>query len=130
MAAVFSLHPGTGTGAARGRPAASRLRPTMRAAAFRLPPVLTICTVGKTRHALTTWIATLDRRATVWPLDAAGVAEADAAGVELLLSISRSATLAGARLCLDAPSRALCQASAQSGIAPIVLGTLDQEVAA
>jgi anti-anti-sigma regulatory factor len=94
---------------------------------FRLPPELTIYTVDDTRHALTAWLATLCPRSTPWRLDAAGVAEADAAGVQLLLAISRSASLAGARLHLESPSHALCRASEQLGIAPIVLGTLDPE---
>ena len=98
--------------------------------AMRLPRELTIYTVGETRHDLTTWIATLGDRATVWRLDASGVEEADAAGVQLLLAMSRSASAAGARLKLDAPSEALCRASHQLGIAPIVLGTLDHESAA
>lgn len=102
----------------------------MSAAAFRLPRELTIYTVGETRHALTTWLATLDPKATVWPLDAAGVDEADAAGVQLLLAMSRSASSTGARLRLQAPSETLCRASHQLGIAPIVLGTLDHESAA
>ncbi len=99
-------------------------------AAFRLPAELTIHTVGETRHALVAWIATLGPRATLWRLDAAGVEEADAAGVQLLLATSRSASLAGARLRLESPSRVLCRASEQLGIAPIVLGTLDLESAA
>lgn len=102
----------------------------MHTAAFCLPRELTIYTVAETRHALTRWIAALDGKATVWRLDAAGVDEADAAGVQLLLATSRSASLAGARLRLEAPSTALCRASEQLGIAPIVLGTLDQEGAA
>jgi hypothetical protein len=48
----------------------------------------------------------------------------------LLLAMSRSASNAGARLKLEAPSEALCRASHQLGIAPIVLGTLDHESAA
>ena len=99
-------------------------------AAFRLPRELTIYTVGETHHAMTTWIAALGPRAAVWLLDAAGVEEADSAGVQLLLAMSRSASIAGARLHLAAPSEALCRASHQLGIAPIVLGTLDHESAA
>lgn len=99
----------------------------MHDAAFRLPATLTIYTVGETQHALGAWVATLDPRARLWRLDAAGVDEADAAGVQLLLSISRSASLAGARLRLEGPSPALCRASEQLGIAPIVLGTLAPE---
>ena len=102
----------------------------MSATPFRLPAELTIYTVGETRHALTTWIATLGPRATLWRLDAAGVDEADAAGVQLLLATSRSASLAGARLRLESPSHALCRASEQLGTAPIVLGTLDHGGAA
>jgi len=98
--------------------------------AMRLPAELTIYTVAETQHALSTWIASLGDRAPVWRLDASGVDEADAAGVQLLLSLSRSASAAGARLKLDAPSAALCRASHQLGIAPIVLGTLDHESAA
>ncbi|TXC66711.1 STAS domain-containing protein [Piscinibacter aquaticus] len=99
----------------------------MHDAAFRLPAALTIYTVGETQHALTAWLSTLPPEATLWRIDAAGIEEADAAGVELLLSISRSASLAGARLRLEAPSPALRRASEQLGSAPIVLGTLAPE---
>jgi anti-anti-sigma regulatory factor len=95
--------------------------------ALRLPRELTIYTVGETRHALMTWIAALGEGAGHWRLDAAGVEEADAAGVQLLLALSRSASAVGATLHLDAPSDALCRASAQLGVAPIVLGTLTHE---
>ena len=99
----------------------------MHDAAFRLPAALTIYTVGEIQHALTAWLATLSPKTTVWRIDAAGVEEADAAGVQLLLAISRSASQVGARLRLEAPSLPLCRASEQLGIAPIVLGTLAPE---
>lgn len=102
----------------------------MNAAPFRLPAALTIDTVGETRHALSVWIDAQGRKATLWRLDGAGVGEADAAGVQLLLDTSRSASLAGVRLRLESPSPALCLATKQFGIAPIVLGTLDQPRAA
>ena len=72
-----------------------------------LPGELSIYTAGETRHALAAWIAQAPAGTKHWMLDGHAVAEADAAGVQLLLSLARSAATAGATLRLSQPSAAL-----------------------
>lgn len=72
-----------------------------------LPAELTIYGAGETRHALAAWIAAAPAGTQHWVLDGHAVAETDAAGVQLLLSLGRSAAAADATLVLAQPSATL-----------------------
>jgi anti-anti-sigma regulatory factor len=89
-----------------------------------LPRELTIHTAADTHRALLAWVAGLGDTP-LWQVDASPVDETDAAGVQLLLSLSRSAAQARAELRLDAPSPALQQACRTLGVAATLLDGAD-----
>ncbi len=89
-----------------------------------LPRELTIYTAGETRHALAQWIAAAPADTRTWVLDGHAVAEADAAGAQMLMALVRSAAAAGTGLRVDAASDALHDACRRLGI-DVLLG-LDQ----
>ncbi|MBL0092924.1 MAG: STAS domain-containing protein [Piscinibacter sp.] len=85
-----------------------------------LPRELTIHTAADTHRALLAWVAGLgDARA--WHVDASPVDETDGAGVQLLLSLSRSAAQAQATLHIETPSPALARACRTLGVAGTLL---------
>ena len=87
-----------------------------------LPRELTIHTAADTHRAMLAWVAGLgDARA--WFVDASPVDETDAAGVQLLLSLSRSAAQAQATLHIDTPSPVLERACRTLGVAGTLLHT-------
>ena len=79
-----------------------------------LPAELTIYTASETRGAWLAWLA----EHTDGPLavDAAPVAEVDAAGVQLIVALSRSLAAQQRALHLLAPSAALSNACARLGL--------------
>ena len=86
----------------------------------RLPRELTIHTAADTHRALLAWVA--GRADTpVWQVDASPIDETDAAGVQLLLSLARSAAQARAALHLASPSPALQRACRTLGVADALL---------
>jgi anti-anti-sigma regulatory factor len=87
-----------------------------------LPRELTIHTAADTHQALLAWVAGLgDARA--WRIDASPVDETDGAGVQLLLSLSRSAAQAQATLHIETPSPVLERACRTLGVAGTLLDT-------
>ena len=91
-----------------------------------LPSELTIYTVGELRPQWLAWLAdTPAISATLatddsFPVDAAAVAEVDAAGVQLLISLQRALSVRHQALRLVAPSRALATACTALGLAALV----------
>jgi len=87
-----------------------------------LPRELTIYTAADTHREMLSWVAGLgDARA--WSVDASAVDETDAAGVQLLLSLSRSAAQAQATLHIETPSPVLARACRTLGVAGTLLHT-------
>ena len=88
-----------------------------------LPEELTIYTIGQLRAGWLQWLAESVPAAAGTTdegelrLDARAVAEVDAAGVQLLLSLSRSLARQHRSLRLVEPSRALASACAGLGVA-------------
>ena len=87
-----------------------------------LPAELTIYTVGELRSLWLTWLAEAHAEATTanthdetFTVDAAAVGEVDAAGVQLLLSLSKSLGQEHRALKLRAASRPLAAACAALG---------------
>lgn len=98
-----------------------------------LPAELTIYTVGELRPHWLTWLdggahGETDGDETL-QLDAAEVAEVDAAGVQLLLSLANALALRQRGLRLVRPSRALADACTTLGAAAL-LAPADDRVAA
>jgi ABC-type transporter Mla MlaB component len=93
-----------------------------------LPTELTIYTVGELRPQWLAWLAETPAAdaagANAFAVDAAAVAEVDAAGLQLLLSLQRSLSARQQALRLVAPSRALATACTALGLAA-VLGTAE-----
>jgi ABC-type transporter Mla MlaB component len=90
-----------------------------------LPSELTIYTVGELHPQWLAWLAdTPAADVDAFAVDAAAVAEVDAAGMQLLLSLHRSLSARKQALRLVAPSRALATACAALGLAA-VLGTAE-----
>lgn len=87
-----------------------------------LPRELTIHTAADTHRALLAWVAGLGDTP-AWCVDASPVDETDAAGVQLLLSLSRSAAQAQATLQLETPSDVLERACRTLGVAGTLLNT-------
>ncbi len=86
-----------------------------------LPHELTIYTAGETRHALAQWIAAAPADTRSWVLDGRAVAEADAAGVQMLMALVRSAAAAGTSLRVQGASDVLRDACRRLGI-DVLLG--------
>jgi anti-anti-sigma regulatory factor len=85
-----------------------------------LPAELTIYTVGETCPQCLAWIdADGDERVAV---DAAAVSDVDAAGVQLLLSLSNALQRRDRELVLTDPSPALIAACAALGAAALTAG--------
>ncbi len=89
-----------------------------------LPAELTIYTVAELHPQWQRWLADTGDNATATPqaddrctLDAADVEQADAAGVQLLLSLSAALEAQGRGLHLHAPSAALLAACEALGLA-------------
>jgi anti-anti-sigma regulatory factor len=82
-----------------------------------LPAELTIYTLGELQPA---WLQCLDATSAsdeeALRVDAAAVCEVDAAGMQLLLALSRSAHRRGRRLVLRDPAECLRQACADLGL--------------
>jgi len=92
-----------------------------------LPAELTIYSVGELRPLWLGWLAEVrdeahaaHRADEVFAVDAAAVAEIDAAGVELLLSLSKSMDQAHRVLKLHAASRPLAAACAALGASALL----------
>ncbi|MFT3953223.1 MAG: STAS domain-containing protein [Piscinibacter sp.] len=85
-----------------------------------LPRELTVRCAADTRRDLLSWVAGLTD-APVWRLDASPVDEIDAAGVQLLLSLARSATQAQAALRVESPSPVLQHACRTLGLSATLL---------
>ncbi len=90
-----------------------------------LPPELTIYTACETRLTWLSWLAEQadSDRTEVFALDAAGVQEVDAAGVQLLLALQRSLAGGQQALSLERPSRALAAACHALGAQALVAET-------
>ena len=86
-----------------------------------LPHELTIYTAGETRHALAQSIAAAPADTPTWVLDGRAVAEADAAGVQMLMALVRSAAAAGTSLRVEGTSDVLRDACRRLGI-DVLLG--------
>ncbi len=87
-----------------------------------LPRELTIHTAADTHRALLAWVAGLGETP-AWHVDASPVEDTDAAGVQLLLSLSRSAAQAQATLRIETPSPVLERACRTLGVASLLLDT-------
>ena len=87
-----------------------------------LPRELTIHTAADTHRALLSWVTGLGE-APAWHVDASPVEDTDAAGVQLLLSLSRSAAQAQATLRIETPSPVLERACRTLGVANLLLDT-------
>jgi ABC-type transporter Mla MlaB component len=86
-----------------------------------LPSELTIYTVGELRPQWLAWLADTSAAETeAFAVDAAAVAEVDAAGVQLLLSLHRSLINRQQALRLVAPSRTLATACEALGLSALV----------
>jgi anti-anti-sigma regulatory factor len=83
-----------------------------------LPAELTIYTAGETRPQWLAWLASDDAGSP--QVDASGVTEVDAAGVQLLLSLSRALEGQQRRLHLERPSPALRSACERLGLASLL----------
>ena len=84
-----------------------------------LPAELTIYTAAQTRQA---WLGALaSPRDGTLRVDAAKVAEVDAAGLQLLLSLRRSMAAQRQSLCLRQPSAALVGACRRAGLCDVLL---------
>ncbi|MGI9216196.1 MAG: STAS domain-containing protein [Hydrogenophaga sp.] len=85
-----------------------------------LPAELTIYTVGELRGQCLTWLgerpAEGDAGSEHWPLDASAVDQIDAAGVQLLVSLSHTLSQQGQPLVLQQPSAVLCDACSALGL--------------
>lgn len=86
-----------------------------------LPEELSIYTVGEVRAQCLVWIgepaAEGDTASGAWPLDAHAVDQVDAAGVQLLVSLSHTLSRQDQRLHLLQPSGPLTEACAALGLA-------------
>ena len=80
-----------------------------------LPAELSIYSAADTHAHMLRWLDA-DRDTRVWPVQAGDVVQADAAGVQLLLSLSHSLHARGQQLHLVAASEALQQACRQLGL--------------
>jgi anti-anti-sigma regulatory factor len=79
-----------------------------------LPAELTIYTAGETRPQWLAWLAADDAESL--QVDASGVTEVDAAGVQLLVALDRALQAQQRRLLLDRPSPALHAACERLGL--------------
>lgn len=86
--------------------------------ALALPAELTIYTAGETRAAWLAWLA--EHADGPLAVDAAPVTEVDAAGVQLIVALSRSLAAQQRELCLLAPSTALRNACERLGLARLL----------
>lgn len=91
-----------------------------------LPSELTIYTVGELRPQWLAWLADTsavpgvdDALNDAFPVDAAAVAEVDAAGVQLLVSLQNALSARQQELRLVSPSRALATACMALGLAAL-----------
>ena len=86
-----------------------------------LPEELSIYTAGEVRGQCLTWIgeplAEGEASSGTWPLDARAVDQVDAAGVQLLVSLSHTLSRQYQRLHLLQPSGPLTEACAALGLA-------------
>lgn len=80
-----------------------------------LPAELTIYTASETRPQWLAWLAADDAESL--QVDAGGVTEVDAAGVQLLVALARALQVQQRRLRLDRPSPALRAACDRLGVA-------------
>jgi len=80
-----------------------------------LPAELSIYSAADTLAHMLRWLDA-DRDTRVWPVQAGDVVQADAAGVQLLLSLSHSLHARGQQLHLVAASEALQRACRQIGL--------------
>lgn len=89
--------------------------------AMALPAELTIYTAAQTRQGLLERLLA-DDGASEQPfvVDGSAVAEVDGAGVQLLVSLSRSLLAQGRRLAIAAPAEALASACVALGAASLV----------
>jgi ABC-type transporter Mla MlaB component len=90
-----------------------------------LPAELTVYTIAEARAVWRRWLADAATEATVGPafrVGAEAVAEIDAAGVQLLLSLARSLADRNRILELVSPSAPLSAACAGLGVATRLLG--------
>jgi anti-anti-sigma regulatory factor len=85
-----------------------------------LPAEVTIYTVGELKGQCLAWLgespAEGDAGGDHWPLDASAVDQIDAAGVQLLVSLSHSLLQQGQPLFLQQPSAVLVDACASLGL--------------
>jgi anti-anti-sigma regulatory factor len=84
-----------------------------------LPSELTIYTVGELRPQWLRWLAE-EAESERFALGAGAVAEVDAAGVQMLLSLQRSLASRRQGLCLTEPSRTLAEACKALGLAELL----------
>jgi anti-anti-sigma regulatory factor len=92
-----------------------------------LPPEFTIYAVAGLRQEWLSWlpdVSTAKRAADdapePWPVDAAAVAELDAAGVQMLVALSRSVAACGKSLVLTDPSPTLVRGCEALGLADLL----------
>jgi anti-anti-sigma regulatory factor len=84
-----------------------------------LPSELTIYTVGELRPQWLRWLAE-EAESERFAVRAGAVAEVDAAGVQMLLSLQRSLASRRQGLCLTEPSRALTAACTALGLRAVL----------
>lgn len=89
-----------------------------------LPAELSIYSAADTHAHMLRWLDA-DRDTRVWPVQAGDVAQADAAGVQLLLSLSHSLHARGQQLHLVTASDALQQACRRLGLSQRLSQWLD-----
>jgi len=92
---------------------------------FALPQELTIYTIAEQRSLCMAWVHDNAAAANGQPdevvyVDAAAVAEVDAAGVQLLLSLANALALQHRTLRLDDPSPTLASACAAMGVSALL----------
>jgi anti-anti-sigma regulatory factor len=94
-----------------------------------LPAELTIYTVGECMPFCLAWLRTDAHTALVLDVDASHVAEVDAAGIQLLISLANGLARRDSQLRLMAPSQALQNACAQLGAGFLLNDTPQLETA-
>jgi len=92
-----------------------------------LPEELTIYTVGEWSARCLAWVGPEDPPEGVLAVDASAVAEVDAAGIQLLISLANALARRDRRLVLADPSEPLASAARQLGAAFLLAGALITE---
>lgn len=84
-----------------------------------LPAELSIYTAAETHAQMLQWLDA-DPEPGAWPVAAQAVAQADAAGVQLLVALQRSLHERGQQLALNEPSQVLARACDSLGLSSLM----------